>query len=241
MRLKFSKIQLKNFFQLYILLWLVGVLIGFFLTTQWRAKPSRITSSLLPYTSLREARNILQAENTELKKQISDLHNKINETQAVLKQTKITSASSIDALERLKDKVGLKEKTGPGISIILADSPRISSYNAIVHASDLRDLINLLWASGASAIAINNQRISFFTSIDCIVNTILINNVRLTSPFLIQAIGDPKRLKAGIESGLIDLHERKKYGLKFEVEQNPRITIPAFNGSYSIQYARIKE
>jgi len=235
---------IKPFTKLSILLLFAGIALGLFLTSQWRAKPSRVTSPVLPYTSLRDTREILQSENNNLKKQIGELQKQVSENQELLKKAKITSSSSLEGLEKLKAQVALEPLKGEGINITLADgTTSLTTTDSIVHAADLRDLINLLWASGASGIAINNQRVSAFTSIDCIVNTILINNARLTSPFTVQAVGSQKKLLDALNdpTNLSDLQRRKKFGLKFEVEPVKNITLPAFDGSYTVQFAKIRE
>jgi uncharacterized protein YlxW (UPF0749 family) len=238
--------SIRPFTKLSILLLLTGVTLGLFLTSQWRAKPSRITSPLLPYTSLRETQEILQSENTSLKKQIGELQKQITQDQEILKKAKVGSTSSLEELEKLKRLIALTPLKGEGVNITLADSAASATFattDTIVHAADLRDLINLLWASGASGIAINNQRISIFTSIDCIVNTILINNSRLTSPFTLAVVGNQKKLLEVLNdpSYLYDLHRRKKLGLIFSVESAKEINLPPFNGSYVIQFAKTTE
>lgn len=232
---------IKPFTKLSILLLITGLVLGLFLTAQWRAKPSRVTSPILPYAGLKETRDILQSENDNLKKQITDLQKQVTQDQELLKKAKITSTSSLDDLEKLKDKIALTSLKGDGVTITLADSDiSPASNDTIVHASDLRDLINFLWSYGVSGIATNDQRVSAFTSIDCIVNTILINNARLTSPFKIKVIGNPNELTKLLNDPnlLIDLHRRQKLGLKFDIAPVKDITLPAFNGSYNIQFAK---
>ena len=232
------------FTKLSILLLLTGVAMGLFLTAQWRAKPSRVTSPILPYTSLRDSRDILQRDNKNLKKQITDLQNQINQDQELLKKSRVASSSSIDQLEKIKSQIALTAQKGDGIKITLADSDRSpATTETIVHSSDLRDIINLLWASGANAISINDQRVSESTSIDCIVNTILINNVHLAPPFTIVAIGNQNRMLSSFQDPgiLIDLHRRKNLGLKFDYEPIKNFTLPPFNGSYNLQMSKIVE
>jgi uncharacterized protein YlxW (UPF0749 family) len=236
--------KLYPFTKLSILLLITGLILGLFLTAQWRAKPSRVTSPILPYTSLRDTRDILQDENNNLKKQITELHKKINENQDLLKKAKVTSSASLDYLEKLKSQIALSPLTGDGVKIILADSNATpATEDTIVHASDLRDLVNLLWANGASGITINDQRFSASTSIDCIVNTILINNVRLSSPFTIVALGKQDRLLRALndQNLLIDLRRRQKLGVQFEYEPVKNYTLPAYDGSYSVQFSKILE
>jgi len=226
----------------FFILFLSGFATGLFLTVQWRTQPSRVTSPILPYTSLRKARDILQAENNTLKEKISLLQNQINQNQLLLKKAKVADAATLEELEHLKERIALTPLSGQGVRIYLADSTSTpATPDTIVHAADLRDLINLLWAAGAKGLAINNQRVSTFTAIDCIVNTILVNNARLTSPFEINAIGDPAQLIKYLADpvNLPDIHRRRKLGLKFEVEKVKEIQLPAFNGSYTIQFAHV--
>lgn len=237
-----KRLHLKIHPRFSIWLLLLGILVGLFLTAQWRARPTRVVNPLLPYTSLRETWEILQKENEDLKKQIGQLQEKITASSNLLKEGKIVSSSSLEELKNLKEKVGLTPKEGEGILITLADSEgKFASSETIVHASDLRDLINLLWESGAEAISINEERVSANTSIDCIVNTILINNRRFTSPFLIVALGDSFKLKKALEDEdkLPDLYRRKKLGLNFSISPLKELKLPSYNGSYAIEFAKI--
>jgi|GEM_PF-581973 len=134
---------------------------------------------------------------------------------------------------RLSKLTGTNKKVGSGIILEISDSDRPLQMNenpnsGIVHNTDLLELINNLWASGAEAISINNQRITSQTEINCIGPTILINKSRVTSPFVIKAIGDPKKLANSIKSGYVKYLEL--YGIKYHIEKYEQIEIPA-NGN----------
>jgi uncharacterized protein YlxW (UPF0749 family) len=124
------------------------------------------------------------------------------------------------------------------VIIKIDDSPKTpATEDSIVHAADLRDIINLLWASGAEGIAVNDQRIVLGTAVDCIVNTILINNVRIAAPFQIEALGDQPKMSEAIQNAntVANLHLRQKnLGLVFTSNKNNDITLPIFNGSFDI-------
>ena len=133
----------------------------------------------------------------------------------------------------------MTEVSGPGVILNIYDSAINNvTDNSIVHADDLRDIVSLLWGSGAEAISINNQRVVINTAIDCIVNTILINDVRLTPPFSIKAIGDRNILAERLTNPevLKDIHSRKqKDGLIFEVSKNDDLIVPLFDGSFEFK------
>ncbi|HOX40629.1 MAG TPA: DUF881 domain-containing protein, partial [bacterium] len=111
-----------------------------------------------------------------------------------------------------------------------------ASEDSIIHAADIRDTINVLWANGAEGIAINGQRIVISTAVDCIVNTILINNVRLSNPYRIEAIGDQESMYSALNSddALSSLRARKKsFSTTVHFRKLNSIQLPVYNGSLS--------
>jgi len=138
--------------------------------------------------------------------------------------------------------VGLTDVSGSGIIIKLDDAETgIGTVDSITHAADLRDIVNVLWLNGAEAISINGERVVANSSIDCIVNTILINSTKTAPPFTILAIGDSYKLKKAIEENklLADLWKRNKSsGIVLEVKTSWRVNIKAFNGSYLLKHAK---
>ena len=131
---------------------------------------------------------------------------------------------------------------GEGIMVTLADADNnIADSNSIAHAADMRDLVNLLWANGATAISVNDQRIVATTSIDCIVNTVMINNVRTVPPFDIRAIGDRRRMAETVrdENKLSDIYARvKNEGLVFQITEQKKVEVPAYSGTFIVEYAK---
>ena len=209
---------------------------GILISAQWRSLPDRITNPIAPYASLKETKEGLYTEQSNLKSEIKSLQNSISLAQKSSENITL-SKSDIANLEERKSKAGLTKLNGPGIIIKLNDSNSSStSDESIVHAADLRDIINLLWGSGAEAISLNNQRIVENTAIDCIVNTVLVNNTKLSTPFQIEAIGNQKSMYDQInnQSLLSDIYRRKNdFKLIFDVSSNNDITVPAFDGSFN--------
>ena len=63
----------------------------------------------------------------------------------------------------------------------------------IIHDEDLLRVLNELCAAGAEAISINDQRIVATTEVRCAGPTVSVNNVRSAPPYVIKAIGNPKK------------------------------------------------
>lgn len=92
--------------------------------------------------------------------------------------------------------------TGPGVTVtVVEETTSLSGKAANFRDADLRAVTNLLWASGAEAIAVNGQRLGPETSIRTGGSSILVNLLPVTSPYVIEAIGDPVGIINGLQSG----------------------------------------
>lgn len=238
------KFHLKGPNKATFMLFTLGIGIGVLTMAQWKTKPIRITNPVTPYVYLKDSRDNLLTEQEDLKSQVKSLQEAISEKQGFLKKYS-TNKKTVEEVEQYKKRFGATELKGRGISIKIDDSKNgLSTVDAITHAADLRDLINFLWSVGAEAISINNERVVFSTSIDCIVNTILINNTKTAPPFAINVIGESKVLERQINNSnnLKDIKKRvKSEGLILEIKINNDLIIPAYNGSLVFNQAQIVE
>lgn len=232
-------------FKSQIFLLLVGLFVGFFVTAQWKTKPPRATNPVTPFASLQDTYGDLTKEQESLRTKIKELKKQIDEESEQARRFEAISQSQLDELKSLEAQVGLREGRGEGVYITLNDSTqRQANPDSIAHAADMRDLVNFLWSRGAKAIAINGERIVASTSIDCIVNTVMINNTRQVPPFLIAAVGEKEALINSLlnRSNLKNIYRRvAEEGLIFKVTPSKEVIAPAFEGSFIIEKAKIKE
>lgn len=225
---------------------LIGVLIGFFFTIQLRADVP--VSSLFPTDQL-EARDQLMKtfidEQTLLQNRISELRSQIEQQQKNNEQ--IISRAKLSILEEQKEKIGLSVNKGPGITLFLDDSPggkrelSVEGDESLVQAADLRDIVNFLRTSGATAISINQQRIIASTSISAVGASILVNNFHLTPPFAITAIADPDFIFQRFqESGILtDLKRRaQKLQMSLKLKREEQVVLPAFSGNIQSHFLK---
>ncbi|MHA1381971.1 MAG: DUF881 domain-containing protein [Candidatus Helarchaeota archaeon] len=223
---------------------ILGVGIGLLLTVQWKTPVTRVSNSITPYVSLRDTRDDLLKEQDELKERIKNLQKEITNNENELKKYS-NNQNDIKEIEDYKKRIGLTELKGEGVIIKLDDSieNEINS-DSIIHAADLRDIVNFLWSIGAEAISINGERIVYSTSIDCIVNTILINSTKTVPPFNIKVIGKSNNIYEQLNSvnNLKDIKKRvKNKGLIFEFRKEKNINIPIYDGSFVIENITIVE
>jgi uncharacterized protein YlxW (UPF0749 family) len=231
---KMKKTEIPKVIAIRLLIAIFCIGFGILISAQLRTLPERVTNPIAPYVSLNETKEELYTEQSQLKDEIKSLQVSIQESQAQAENV-VLSKDEIAKLNYKKAQAGLTKLNGPGVIIVLDDSvTSVATESSIVHAADIRDILNLLWGSGAEAIAINGQRVVVNTAVDCIVNTILLNNVRLATPFQIEAIGNQNLMydKVTNQKILEDLYKRKREnGVIFDVRKNDDITVPLFDGS----------
>jgi uncharacterized protein YlxW (UPF0749 family) len=100
---------------------------------------------------------------------------------------------------------GLEPVQGPGVRIELSDTPREVEFDnvnpnlLVVHQQDIQAFVNALWAGGAEAVSLQGQRLVSTSGIKCVGNTVVIDGVPYSPPYVIEAIGNPLRLRDALD------------------------------------------
>lgn len=143
--------------------------------------------------------------------------------------------------------LGLTTLEGKGIELVVEDDPTVTSETIgiyddisihIVHDGDLRRIVNELKNAGAEAISINGQRIVTTTAITCIGNVIKINDEKVSSPFIIKAIGFPESMESALNrlGGYIDYLNDD--GIVTTIKKLDNIKITKFTGVITSKYMK---
>lgn len=228
---------------------LAGVLIGTLLMLQLKSDVLPATSYALDELDFEQS--LLTAfveDQSELESRLSDLRVQVEASESKLSH--LYSSVDADYLQNLKAALGLTEITGSGVEIVLADSPAVThdslvvEPNALVHAADLRDIVNLLRTFPSIGLAINGQRIVSISPIKSAGNTILINNLNVAPSFTIQALTDVPDLVLQALSHEVELPSIYarivQNGLQFKFKKVEEITLPAYLGGYSTQFLTVE-
>jgi len=219
---------------------LVWVLLGLMLATQFRIQQNLSSDvSRLRSGELTSYVVSLEKEREQLRNEVSELRSKVTE----IADGRNIIASLRTDLENLRALAGLTELRGPGLTIVMDDSKKVSKPGQdpnvfIIHDDDVLRLINELHASGAEAISINGQRYVSTTEIRCVGPTISINNTRTAPPIVIRAIGDPQILESGLKmrGGIVE--SLAFWSINVNIKREEEIYIPAFKGGFKFEFAK---
>ena len=185
-----------------------------------------------------------KSEIVQLKAKAEELNKQISAYTTAKEDAEIDyEAFLVGEIENIKSAAGLTKLEGPGVVIIVTDGTRDliedeDPNNVLVHDLDIRAMVDDLRNAGAEAIAINGQRVVFNKSnIQCTGPTIKINDQVFAPPYIIQAIGDRKFLETAINAPGSFSSALRSWGVFVEVNTSISVTIPAYEGYVSYDYA----
>jgi uncharacterized protein YlxW (UPF0749 family) len=224
----------------------VGLTLGLLLSLAWRPLTRDRIAEIRPVSGeVWLSIERLETEQRELKTTLVELRRQLAERQqAAAANTDRLQALQAE-LDRQKLLAGLTPVQGPGVLVTLDDSdaavlPGADPGAYLIHEYDLRDIVNLLWMAGSEAIAINGERLVSNSSIICLGSTVMVNDTRLSPPYFIRAVGNPRVQQDYLRnpSYLEQLKEKQRlHGLRFDIEGVPTVSLPAYTGGFPVQYA----
>lgn len=223
------------------------LLLGIFVSVEWRAPVAKspVTADY-PREISKETISRLEAEQKDLKAIIADKRAELSAIQKDASSRKSTLADLNSQLEEQRVLAGMTVLAGSGVQVVLDDSTAKSipagedPNHYLVHDYDIRDVVSLLWQSGAEAVAISDERVVGTTSIYCVGSTILVNDTRMSPPYKIVAIGPPSMEEALNSSSNLQMlkTDAKQYAIQFKVTGGKDLQVPAYSGSFSSRFAK---
>lgn len=228
---------------------LVCIILGILLAVQFQTQQSiseavptrRVEELASMLKDAKESQKVLELEEDRLKKQLAE---------RAMGSDQSSEGIVEEDLRRNNVMAGLTPVQGPGVIITLDDSQRAPKLGEdpnlyIIHNEDILKVVNELWAGGAEAMAVNNQRLTATSEITCAGPTISINQTRLAPPYIITAIGNSNTLSASLHlrGGIFEALQyfSKQYGIQVKIEKEREIVIPEYKGSRTLKYAKTKK
>jgi uncharacterized protein YlxW (UPF0749 family) len=234
----------RNFASL-VLLAMVALATGFVLAGQVRTQLLPPSNQLARYQALVRSVQELEATNAGYRREIAAVRAQIDslETEAA------TRSAGTQALKNqvtdLRAHAGLIAMHGPGVEVELRNGvpgPDTGGLAGgyLVNFQDVQDVVNLLFAQGAEAIAVNGRRITPLTAFSGSAGQVVIDQgPPLSSAIKIDAVGDRNRMVAalGDSTALPDIRAREvQYQLHLSFQGSPDLSLPAYDSSLRIPH-----
>lgn len=191
----------------------------------------------------KERSDDLQARVASLNAEVGRLSRQVSDREVTELQREV---------DKLRGPAGFSPVKGPGLTVVLNDAPKseieaaeepggVSPDELIVHQQDIQAVVNALWAGGAEAMTIQDQRVISTTGIKCVGNTVVLHGVPYSPPYRIAAIGDAETLQDALDaSDYVDAYLTfvDDYQLGYQVFESVQLGFPAYTGSTTLNHAR---
>jgi len=151
--------------------------------------------------------------------------------------------------EVLASTVGTQAVRGPGITVSLDDAQRtaaglpdgFTADDIVVHQQDVQSVVNALWAGGAEAMMLQDQRVISTSAVRCVGNTLILQGRVYSPPYVVRAIGDVQGMRQALDrDAQVSIYREYAdlLGLGYEVSSPSAASFPAYEGSLDLGYAQ---
>lgn len=235
--------------QIAIILGIVCMLltIGIFIQIKTTKSTNQVVSQSFTNNDLRD-------QVLKWKEKYDDVYKELEEAEKTLETVRQAATANTENSEEKEQElkqnnmlIGLTDVVGEGVTVTMKDNNNVTAETIsptddisryLVHDLDLRTIVNELENAGAEAISINGQRIVSTTSITCEGNVININGEKVSSPFVIKAIGQSLRLYSALIRAGGYVEALNTTGIVTTVKQSDNIQIPKYTGIISSKYLK---
>lgn len=164
--------------------------------------------------------------------------------------TSIISTDISRQADTLAPRIGLGPVEGEALRVTLDDAgytldtlpEGYTVDDVVVHQQDVQGVVNALWAGGAEAMMIQDQRIVSTSAVRCVGNTLYLQGRVYSPPYTITAIGDRDILATALAEDEVVATYRawsEALGLGYLVESLDTARLPAFAGSPRFDHVTI--
>jgi uncharacterized protein YlxW (UPF0749 family) len=191
-----------------------------------------------PASSAQRAREILESQIEERTSKADELQTQITDltTQVGTLQKEVLGDDELalrDGSNPVAVESGVVPVAGRGLRIELTDAPTddpdTQDPTLRVQDVDLQVVVNGLWAAGAEAIAVNGHRLTAMTAIRSAGDAVLVDLVPLSSPYKVDAIGDPVAMQPALARSSAGQHMstlRTTYGIGVQMSSKAHLELP---------------
>ena len=220
----------------------VALGMGFVVAGQVKAQLLTPSNQVARYEALVRSVQELEATNAGFRRQIATLRGEIDALESAAAGRSAATQALQNQVADLRAHAGLTAVHGPGVEVELADGvpgPATGGQASyLVNYQDVQDIVNLLFAQGAEAVAVNGRRITPLTAYSGSAGEVLIDQgPPQSSPIKVVAVGDRNRMVAALDdaSALPDIRARQvQFELRMTFFGSPDVALPAYDSSLQI-------
>lgn len=201
-----------------------------------------------------ELADLIREQNREveqLARQVNELRGEVDQIAAAEAAGDIDIAKARERADDVADRAGLVPMRGPALEVTLDDAPRADDGSLppdanpddlVVHQQDVQAVVNALWAGGAEAMKLMDQRVISTSAVRCVGNTLILQGRVYSPPYVVTAIGDVDGMRSALDASP-DVGVYRDYvdafGLVYEVRELRNPLIPAYEGGLDLRHARV--
>ena len=120
--------------------------------------------------------------------------------------------------------------------------PWATPNDLVIHQQDLQAVINALWAGGAEAMTLQDQRVIATSAFRCVGNVLLLHGRHYSPPYVVRAIGDPELLESALLADAqvqLYLEYVEAVGLGWSVNVEAELHLPAHGDVLALTHAEV--
>lgn len=198
-----------------------------------------------------ELSDVVRSENQAVDRRsasVQQLREQVDQLTAQAEPGNATAARLRRSSAALAPLAGTVAVTGPGLTVALDDAHRSAEglpggYTAddiVVHQQDVQSVVNALWAGGAEAMMLQDQRVVSTSAVRCVGNTLILQGRVYSPPYVVKAIGDVQGMRGSLaQDPSVRIYRQyvDLLGLGYDVQESPSLTFPAYSGSIDLEHA----
>ena len=223
---------------------LVALAVGFLLAGQVKAQLLTPSNQVARNQALVHSVQDLERKNESDRSQIASLRAQIDALEAQAAGRSDTTRALQSQVADLRAHAGLTPVHGPGVEVDLTNgspnSDPTGQARYLVTFQDVQDLVNLLFAAGAEAVAVSGRRITPVSSFSGSEGEVVIDQgPPLFSPIRVLAVGDRNHMQTALldPTLLPSLRVRQvQFELGVKVTGAPDVSLPAYDASLEIPH-----
>lgn len=188
--------------------------------------------------------------NAERATEVDDLQARVEQATAALAPRDLQIQRLEQQAATVAPAAGRTAVVGPALRVSLNDAKLDGGElpdgadpdDYVIHQQDVQAVVNALWAGGAEAMMLQDQRVVSTSAVRCVGNTLILQGRVYSPPYVITAIGDVDRMRASLDSDTsVDILREWSVavGLGYDVADVGEQTFPAYSGTIAPDHADV--